>query len=537
MNKVKKSIEIKKVGFGDDKDVHNDDDDDDDDGNVVSTETLEKCNINSKHIKKQELDELTKLLQPPESEELYRTRECINKCLTERKLTLYLDKSKNNLVLVDKSGKQLPNATIPIIKAERPLVASQHSHDDSPLAAEIPQHMMSLYSARGSTDEVEFSSQCFTFKVICWNIKGKGKTKQRKETVSNYLNSKAADLIFLQEVPWLPKKWLFKKYLKLQPVENYTIACVAIEPVSSTTVNYVICDTTDCKLEVLPIDEDFNKHIQSCYREMKDDCRLVSIAQNQSKSYIESSPIFALVNENKRLCFITLAVEGTKNSEFVVACLHNKYKGEKNISFKMAILACKFLSLLSDKTGYPVLLAGDFNTHILDIVIPLETCKKNNIPLKAYKENVRLCEEIKELGFEILDYTETCHRERVGKIDFFLSRNVGNRTLISLTDVAAELAINGAVYIEGVPNKDMKTLDQVSNHDPLSATLHIEIKEQKLKTEKLAVVDDDLDIEEGKRLLNSKDQPTSVTTGLENQIQSSQATDEDHAVTEIHTDM
>jgi len=383
MNKVRKKIEIKKVGFGDDKDIHNDDDDD---GNVVT------IGINSKHIKKQELEKLTKLLRLQEYEELYRTRECINEYLIERKLTLYLDKSKNNLFLVDESDKRLPNATIPIIKTERPLVASQHSDDDS----------------------------CFTFKVICWNIKGKGKAEQRKKTVSNYLNSKSADLIFLQEVPWLPTKWLFKNYLKLQPVENYTIACVAIEPVSSTTVNYVIFNTTDCKLEVLPIDEDFNKHLQSCYREMKDDCRLAPITRSQSlKSYIESSPMFALVNENKRLCFITLEVEGTKNSEFVVACLHNKYKGEKNVSFKMAILTCKFLALLSEKTGYPVLLAGDFNTHILDITIPLDTCKKNNIPLKSYKENVRLSEEIKELGFVILNYTETCHREHVGKIDFF----------------------------------------------------------------------------------------------------------------------
>jgi len=103
--------------------------------------------------------------------------------------------------------------------------------------------------------------------------------------------------------------------------------------------------------------------------------------------------------------------------------------------------------------------------------------------------------------------------------------------------VRAELAINGAIYIEGVPNKHMKILDQVSNHDPLSATLHIEIKEQKPKTEKLVAVDDDSDPEEGKMLLSSKDQPTSSTAVSENQLRSSQATDEDLTGTEIHNDM
>jgi len=483
MKKVKENSESKKVGFGDDKGVH-------DDNDASKSEAFERCNINSKHIKKQQLDKLLELLQLPEPKELYHTRELINECLIERNLTLCLDKSKKNLALVDESGTCLES--IPIINTERPLV----SHDDANyLPAEIPQHMISICSARGSTNEVESNSQC---KVICWNIKGKGKAKQRKDTVSNYLNSKSADLIFLQEVPWLPKNWLFDKHLKLQPVGNYTIACVAIEPVSSTTVSYVIFNTTDCKLKIQTIDEDFNKHLQSCYREMKDDCRLVPIPQNKSISYIESSPIFTFVDNDKRLCFTTLVVEGIKNSEFIVACLHNKYKGGKNISFKMAILTCKLLALLSDKTGYPVLLAGDFNTPILDVTLPLDTCEKENIPLKTRKGNIRLSEEIKELGFVILDYTETCHRKSANRIDFFLIRNVGNRALISLTDVRAELAINGAIYIEGMPNKDMKTLDKVSNHDPLSATLHIEKKEQKPKTEKLVAVKDDSDTEESK---------------------------------------
>ena len=483
---------------------------------------MEICNIYSKHIKKQELDKLAKLLQLPESEALYSTRKQINECLNERKLTLYLDNFQKNLVLVDENGKRFA-----AIKIERPLVAPHDHSKNLPPTAGIPQHMMSIIcSSKGSTDEVESSSQCFTFKVVCWNIKGEAKTKPRKKTVNNYLNSKSADLIFLQEVPWLPTKWLFKKYLKLQPVENYTIACVAIEPVSSTTVNYVICDTSDDKLEVLPIDED---HLRSCYIEMKDDCRSGPITENQSESYIESSPIFVLVNESKRLCFITLAVEGTKNSEFIVACLHNKYKGEKNVSFKMALLTCKFLALLSDKTGYPVLLAGDFNTHILDVTIPLVACEKENIPIKSCKKDIRLSEEVEELGFVILDYTETCHRESAGKIDFFLSRKVGNRTLIRLTDVKAELAINGAGYIKGKPNKNMKTLDKVSNHDPLSATLQIKIKEQTPKTEKLAAVDDDsaTDHDENKMLISSKDQPKLISA--ENQSSSSIATDKDQA--------
>ena len=312
--------------------------------------------------------------------------------------------------------------------------------------------------------------------LLCWNFNENKFADTRREVVTNYINSlEAAHIIFFQEVPWV-LDGLFadtkknERHLDVKQADHYEIACSAEE--SRSCVNCVFYD----KRIFVHWEIDKNNGILvDCYKLMKEDGREGTDRRPKDKKRWQTSPIYEFVNTRKRLCFSILAAKEIKDSKFIVACLHNYYRSGD--SQKMAILACRFLQLLSTKTGYPILLAGDFNTKVLSVMISQKICKEKNVPVEIDKDRFSLGDEIKALGFDLLDYNVTPHRESAGKIDFFLCLSIGKKAFITVTDVKAELAIKGAKFKsendKKTMNMKMKTLDKVSNHDPLKATLYI----------------------------------------------------------------
>jgi len=295
--------------------------------------------------------------------------------------------------------------------------------------------------------------------------------------VTEYLNSKSADILFLQEVPWVIYKPIKKSkfpgkkantlfdHLNLNATERYELNPTTKPegwPAEKSVRNCVIYDKQ--KFEDWSIDE---KIIYKCYEYMSEDGLKGAKTRLKSKHPVENSPIYNLVNKRYMLCFIGLKVKKVENSKFIAACIHNyrkskrlyqKQKNKRKILYPkisgMAKIVCKFIALLSEESCCPVLLAGDFNTDI---------------------------KKLSTLHIHPYDLTDHRLRKKTDnkKIDFFLSKKT-DECIISLKDVKAELAIKSAAY----DSQDMETLDRVSNHDPLSATLSIKTLKQKNKIEK-----------------------------------------------------
>ena len=135
------------------------------------------------------------------------------------------------------------------------------------------------------------------------------------------------------------------------------------------------------------------------------------------------------------------------------------------------------LDYLGKMTGYPVVVGGDFNCELLNPQ-GIDTC-----------------------GFTIPQYNPTIHRALTGThssypcIDFFAYKNYSGCTKIVLSKVHAELAsspvdslikgTDGQYYLDYneckyITDKKadscIKKIHDISDHDPLRATLHVESK-------------------------------------------------------------
>jgi len=284
--------------------------------------------------------------------------------------------------------------------------------------------------------------------LVSWNIKGEGPALQRKDTVSSYLAAQPADILFLQEVQWVPTK--LPSHLKGLG-GHHNLAHYVQEYASC--YNCVIFNT---------------RRFEAATAELKaplDDCFKQLDKENAwEKKGFRSSQEKLMRN---RMCVVILQDRGMNNSKFIAASLHNmKNKG----SLKMAELFCKLLALLGDRTGYPIILAGDFNA------------------------NIHKSPEVVQLGFTIPDYKPTPHRLYHKSpidvtIDFFLFRpSRDGSTVFSLVNIKAEVACNDVT-----DSKDLKKMDElhkVSNHDPLRAVLQVtgdSMIQQPIKTTKSVV--------------------------------------------------
>ena len=152
-----------------------------------------------------------------------------------------------------------------------------------------------------------------------------------------------------------------------------------------------------------------------------------------------------------RMCVVVL-LDKSEGCKFIAASLHNL--NNKEYSIKMAELFLQLLALVGETTGYPVVLAGDFNA------------------------NLHKSSEVIRLGFTLPEYKPTIHRLNrkspiAVTIDFFLYRP-GKDGSVVLHNVKAEVARSDVVDSKGVvDDKKMDELHKVSNHDPLRATLQL----------------------------------------------------------------
>lgn len=244
-----------------------------------------------------------------------------------------------------------------------------------------------------------------------WNIKGTsteaGMAKIRKKTVTAYFQDQdekvgRADIVFLQEVEWV-KKFLLDKHINLPDPTKYD----TIGPESKEA--YVIYNKS--KLDVV---WDLNEWLD--------------------KSNPFAFPILD-VELIKRISLCILKVIDIEESEIIVASFHNAKIIKEVERCTLIVQLCRYLAILSDITGYPVLLAGDFNMDVEKI----ESISKEN-------------------KFQIHNYKRTDRRKHKEKIDFFLS----------LQGFHASIILPGKV-IANLPTED----DKINDHDPLRATFKI----------------------------------------------------------------
>ena len=270
--------------------------------------------------------------------------------------------------------------------------------------------------------------------LVSWNIKGEGPALQRKDTVSGYLSAQSADILFLQEVQWVPTnlrshlKGLGGQYVLARYTQEY-----------ANCYNCVIFD----KGKFEDATAELKAPLDACFERMDKD-------NEWGKKGFRSSQEKLIRN---RMCVVILQDRGMSNSKFIAASLHNLKSTD---SLKMAELFCKLLALLGDKTGYPIVLAGDFNA------------------------NIHKSPEVIQLGFAIPEYKPTLHRLRHKSpiditIDFFLFRpSRYGSTVFGLVNIKAEVARHDVVDSKGVVDiKKMDELHKVSNHDPLQAILQV----------------------------------------------------------------
>ena len=271
--------------------------------------------------------------------------------------------------------------------------------------------------------------------LVSWNIKGEGPAQERKNTVSAYLSAlrPSADILFLQEVQWVPSN--LRSHLSALS-DHHDLSQYSQE--YANCYNCVIFDKR--KYEALPAAE-LQTTLSNCFK-------LQDKWNEWEKRGFRSSQEKQMRN---RMCVVIL-LDKSEGCRFIAASLHNL--NNKEYSIKMAELFLQLLSMVGETTGYPVVLAGDFNANILK------------------------SSEVTRLGFTVPEYKPTLHRLNHKSpidvtIDFFLYRPGKHGTAV-LHSVKAEVGRADVVDNKGiVDSKKMDALHKVSNHDPLRATLQL----------------------------------------------------------------
>lgn len=271
--------------------------------------------------------------------------------------------------------------------------------------------------------------------LVSWNIKGEGSAQQRKNTVSTYLGAlkPSADILFLQEVQWVPSN--LRSHLSALRGDHYELSQYSQE--YDSCYNCVIFDKR--KFEALSTE---------LTTPLNNSFKLMEKWKEWEKKGFRSSQERQMRN---RMCVVVL-LDKSEGCKFIAASLHNL--NNKEYSIKMAELFLQLLALVGETTGYPIVLAGDFNA------------------------NLHKSSEVTRLGFILLEYKPTIHRLNRKSpidvtIDFFLYRPGKNGSAV-LHNVKAEVAHSDVVDSKGVVgDKKMDVLHKVSNHDPLRATLQL----------------------------------------------------------------
>ena len=294
-----------------------------------------------------------------------------------------------------------------------------------------------------------------SFSVMCFNVKVQTKNLE----IIKYLQKENCDLYFLQEV----------KSNKIKP-KNECSDCYKDELADVYDVIYLKENQTSST----------GSHPCSClfynkskFRVIIEDKILYALHEdrytNDMKPEILKEFEAKLIHGGhdtlkKRASLAILQYKGSDTSgtwspRIIVVSYHGPYKrtglSEDDIQNNATQLFTA-LDYLGQATGCPVLVAGDFNCDLLKM-------------------------KVNTNGFIVPSYNPTIHRVQKDCIDFFAYKNYAGCTEIEIKDVYADLVIKDDYILKGTDGQYhvdhkyagswLKSIDEVSDHDPLRATL------------------------------------------------------------------
>ena len=302
-----------------------------------------------------------------------------------------------------------------------------------------------------------------SFSLLCFNIANKCGNKD----IIRYICNTKPDLCFLQEIR--------KDEVKCH--KTVTKAHIGDE-LMSWKHNYGVVYLQEASLR-----GSSNSQTNNCIFYNKSKFCMIGERYVLHEEQYKDSLIHELLNDydidhgilKRRACLAILQYNGSDSNStwhprIIVVSFHNPYRGLTRD--KITSNATKFFNTyghLGQITGYPVLVAGDFNCELLKY--------------KGDKSN-----------FMVLKYNPTIHRALVIRsrgdhepcIDFFAYKNYSGCTEIEVNDVHADLVphsddcpITGAgdQCNLGPPSssilKQINSNAYVSDHDPLRATLTV----------------------------------------------------------------
>jgi len=326
------------------------------------------------------------------------------------------------------------------------------------------------------------------FSLLCWNI-GKSTEDKMKE----YIYESKADLCFLQEARIGQVRYTGKyddeklekakqllqlgelKNLKLRlmlELEKYKTLYWQESSSSSSPGSNAPCNCIIYNSNIFEVYKVRGKEVQCAVDEVT--CDQESWHDDWPDREITSLKDFAKNDRDKRVCVAILQCNSIPSQpKIIVASCHilKNYKNSKSPSSakhenikKYAEKTLEELEELSKKTGYPLIVAGDFNCDLL---------------------------ESETLKYKVPKYDPTIHRVFCSGgnsnkiIDFFYYKNCDGYVSVSVNNVSADIVwpysdhdlINWdkctfPQYQKHLQKKS--TLDMTpSDHDPLKAILNI----------------------------------------------------------------
>jgi hypothetical protein len=292
-------------------------------------------------------------------------------------------------------------------------------------------------------------SQLFpAFYIANWNSKGAGCAANRDKVYMYHLKEckeqgRLPDLVFLQELTFGPKKM---KKIQQEALREVLYEGVFKENSTPTLHNCVLYNQNKFSLEGSP------KELESAYKVI-DNMFIFepqyNLRDNSAKSILE-----------KHMSLATLSVQGHGNVKIIAVSIHNTYKGDTVRTYTMLMTLLRQLNRL---TGIPVLLAGDFNMEVGDILTRYPPTKHRERlklidsiylidPMKKFKLRDVEAHMISEHSLSGYGWGEsTCRESAIKRQKKSLSRKSWD---------ALEL-------------ETMAQRDDVSNHDPLTGTLKL----------------------------------------------------------------
>jgi endonuclease/exonuclease/phosphatase family metal-dependent hydrolase len=334
-----------------------------------------------------------------------------------------------------------------------------------------------------------YSQETQELTIASWNINGKGPSSERQKVLNHYLkkiknkeDNFTPDIVFLQEVPWIGGGSITGPMLKGTCYSYTADSWVKEEGGPYNAVLHNETRMTAYNGGQIPIE--FYRKLDEKREKVKrvhDKCDTDKKLQEAAKTNEEIAHVLTEFKDRASIayfndCFKRPTDRDVQRAEvvlkgriaigiFKISCsqaepkivavsFHNRHP--KKEPDKLLYLLLHFLKELHDLTGYPILLAGDFN---MDVTKVKQSSLRRLIALFKPKE-----------------YTPTAHRGYLPCIDNIVLWD--DRGMFQLGPIEAHL-----VDVPFACKEKNKTRDGVSNHDPLTTTLRMTKKEVKREAE------------------------------------------------------